>query len=248
MSTKAIPSTVAILCLVIFGLAQQGGAGPLEELVTQTVAAAGSGDVRAQTMLGVMHERGFGVGRDSAKALQWFKAAAARDDSTGHTLVGRAYADGRGVSRDESQAILSFHRGALAGLREFSQQPILFAGGPEGALSAAQEGNVFAQVLVGRMYLTGFGVEPNDAEAVRWLSAAAARGLSGTDQLLALMFHEGRGGLPTDTGEAMRRYRRAAQQIAEITEQSLTMACLGLTGRADCKTGSTTPRARKPTS
>lgn len=236
-TTRAIPSAFAILCLFVLGLARQPEAGPLEDLVTQALAAARSGDVVSQTMVGIMYENGFGVRRDPTKALEWFKAAATRDAPEGHTLVGRAYADGRGVSRDESQAILSFHRGALAGLREFSRRPILFFGGPEGALSAAQEGSALAQMVVGKMYLTGHGVEPNDQEAVRWLSEVAGSDLYGAHQSLALMFHEGRGGLSKDTGEAMRRYRWAAEKVAENIEQSLTMTCLGWTGRTDCKTG-----------
>lgn len=228
-----------MLSLFIFALVQQGVAGSVEEveeLVTEYIAAAERGDVRSQTMLGIMYERGIGVSPDPAKALEWFRAAADRGDPSGQSLVGRAYADGRGVPHDDEEALVWFHKGVQSELREFAKRPIGFAGGYEGAIKAAESGNAMAQTTVGKMYLTGSGVTQNDVEAVRWLTEGT-KGFAamGAEHALAIMYEEGRGGLPKDNAEAMRLYRKAAEQLARITESALALTCLTLTGQADCR-------------
>ena len=235
--TSAIPLSFVAAAVLIAGLVRDGLAGPLEDLRAQTEAAARRGDPHAQTLLGIMYEKGLGVRPNPVRALEWFRAAANRGDSTGCALVGRAYADGRGVPSDDTQALAWFNRSAQNELREFVRQPIGFAGGTEGALEFAEQGNPLAQIAVAKMYLTGYGVEQNDTEAVRWLSTGTAAGSIGAELLLALMLQEGRGGLPQDTGEAMRLYRKAAEQIAQLTESSVGMVCAALTGRPDCTRG-----------
>lgn len=241
---KNICSIFIMLSLFIFALVQQGVAGSVEEVeefFTEIIAAAERGDVGAQTTLGIMYERGIGVSPDPAKALEWFRAAADRDDPSGQSLVGRAYADGRGVPHDDEEALVWFHKGAQSELREFAKQGldnlvIRFAAGYEGAIKAAESGNAMAQTTVGKMYLTGTGVTQNDVEAVRWLTEGTnGFAAAGAENALAIMYEEGRGGLPKDNAEAMRLYRKAAEQLARIAGSGLTMICLTLTGQADCR-------------
>ncbi len=232
---KNLCSSFLLLFLSMLAVVRQSVAGPVEELVTQTRAAAERGEVQAQTMLGMMYESGIGVSPDPVKALEWFRAAANRDDPVGQSLVGRAYADGRGVSPDDGEALVWFRKGAQSGLHAFSSRPILFAGGAEGTMKAAESGNELAQVLVGHMYLTGHGVEQSDTKAARWLAKGAEKELAGAEQSLALMYQDGRGGLPQDKAEALRLYRQAAEQSARITASALSMTCVTITGQADCR-------------
>ena len=232
VSMKNISSSfILLLFLSTLALSGQGVAYSVEMYVADTKAGAARGDMRSQVILGIMYETGFGMSPDPAKAFEWFLAAANRDDSSGQFLVGRAYADGRGVPPDDGEALVWFRKGAQSALRGFSNDPTAilfgFVDGVEGAIKEAERGNVMLQSIVGEMYLTGHGVEQSDAQAARWLA------LAGTDGLLALMYEEGRGGLPKDKAEAMRRYRKAAEGEAATTKSTLTFFC-AVTGRADC--------------
>jgi len=220
--------------LFIFTIAQQGHAVSIEEFVSEVTSKAERGDTAAQTMLGAMYENGIMVSQNPKKAFEWYLSAANHDDPQGQTLVGRAYADGRGVQKDEDEALSWFRKSVQTGLKGFSTQPIFFNGGSKGAIEAAKIGNVIAQGIVGSMYLTGHGVVQSDTEAVRWLTKAAESGHSaGSEYTLALLYQEGRGGLPRDIRKAMNLYRRGAEQSAKNIVDALQYTCSYITGRPD---------------
>lgn len=78
-------------------------------------------------------------------------------------------------------------------------------------LKLAERGTAAAQVDLGLMYREGSGVDPNDAEAVKWFRKAAEQhDPNGQDQL-GLMYLQGRGVLQ-DFQEAMKWFRLAAEQ------------------------------------
>jgi TPR repeat protein len=66
------------------------------------------------------------------------------------------YFDGRGVPKDAAQAAMLFKR-------------------------AADHGNVYAQVLLGRMFAEGDGVPQDFVLAYMWNNLAAAQGWGGAD-------------------------------------------------------------------
>jgi TPR repeat protein len=208
---------------------------PLEELVAQTSDAAERGDVQAQNILGILYERGIGVRANPAKALECFRAAANRDDPVGLSLVGRAYADGRGVAPDDKEARVWFRKGAQSQLQAFSSRSLSPRAGIDGEIRAAGSGNLLAIVRAGQMYLTGEGVEQSDTEAARWLAKGAEQGLCGAEQSLALMYQDGRGGLPKDKAEALRLYRQAAEHNVRNIEAALSFTCMMSTGSPDCR-------------
>ncbi len=76
---------------------------------------------------------------------------------------------------------------------------------------AAEQGDVDAQISLGRMYYDGAGVPQNDGEAVRYYRLAADQGNAAAQYNLGLMYDEGRGVAQSD-GEAVRYYRLAADQ------------------------------------
>ena len=61
------------------------------------------------------------------------------------------------------------------------------------------------------MYALGEGVPENDAEAVRWVRAAAEQSYATVQHYLGRMYAIGRG-VPEDDAEAVRWYRAAAEQ------------------------------------
>ncbi|HET6233906.1 MAG TPA: hypothetical protein VFE41_02905 [Acetobacteraceae bacterium] len=63
---------------------------------------------------------------------------------------------------------------------------------------------------MGNAYFNGkLGEKQDDAEAVRWYRAAAARGHANAAAMLATMYEQGRG-MPADQAEAVAWLRKAA--------------------------------------
>jgi hypothetical protein len=75
----------------------------------------------------------------------------------------------------------------------------------------AEEGNLDAQVSLGRAYELGNGVPKSDQQAVKWYRAAAEQGNANAQNSLGLMYRSGRG-VSSDKVEAVGWYRRAARQ------------------------------------
>ena len=83
----------------------------------------------------------------------------------------------------------------------------------------AEQGLATAQFKLGMMYATGWGVEQDDAEAVKWWRLAAEQGDSAAQFNLGLMYGAGRG-VPRDDIEAIKWYHRAANKAKCRTPNS----------------------------
>jgi TPR repeat protein len=75
----------------------------------------------------------------------------------------------------------------------------------------ADEGDAWAQLIVGEAYRTGLGVPLDYAEAMKWYRLAAAQGNAPGQFSLGLMY-DGGNGVPQSYTEAMKWYRLAAAQ------------------------------------
>jgi TPR repeat protein len=207
-----------------------------ERVVEQVKEDAKQGNAKSQSLLGFMSEKGIGVAKDEEEAVKWYRKAAEQGNGEAQSLLGLMYAGGRGVAKNEAEAMGWFRKAAQSELQDFSKQPIHFAGGYEGAIRAAESGNALAQTMVGKMYLTGSGVAQNDVEAVRWLTEATKGfAAAGAQQALGLLYEEGRGGLPKDTAQAMRLYRKVAEQTAAGMEGALRIVYMELQLKGDTK-------------
>ncbi len=65
---------------------------------------AEKGDAKAQVELGIYYEYGFGVEKNYAEALVWFRKAVALGNTSARFRLGEMYLAGRGVVRDLIQA------------------------------------------------------------------------------------------------------------------------------------------------
>jgi len=77
--------------------------------------------------------------------------------------------------------------------------------------SAAQQGDAYAQNLLGAMYMKGQGVEHDYKEAVRWYKLAAEQGRVEAQYDLGVSYAEGKG-VARDYKEAMHWYKLSAAQ------------------------------------
>lgn len=75
---------------------------------------------------------------------------------------------------------------------------------------AAEDGTVYAQYRVARMYENGEGTEQDYAQAARWYAAASAAGHPQAHRALARLYEQGQG-LEQDDTEALALYRKAAE-------------------------------------
>jgi uncharacterized protein len=76
---------------------------------------AEAGDARAQFDIGFMHAQAWGVPKDPAEAIKWYRKAANQGLQVAQHFLGMAYWRGEGVQRDDAEAARWFARAAAQG-------------------------------------------------------------------------------------------------------------------------------------
>ena len=109
---------------------------------------AEQGNVEAQYLLGYMHDFGYGVPQDYAKAVFWFQKAAEQGHALAQEYLGHLYRDGRGVAQDYLIAMFWYRK-------------------------AAEQGEAGAQFNLGLLYSDGHGVPQDYVQAYMWYFLAA---------------------------------------------------------------------------
>src|SRR5664279_695689 len=120
------------LALFILGLGLSGPAAAAE--LDDAVAAAHrgeyaaalehlsplaeKGDPRAQFDVGFMHAFGWGLPRNAAEAISWYRKAAEQGLAVAQHFLGLAYVNGEGVQPDNAQAVRWFARAAAQGFAQ----------------------------------------------------------------------------------------------------------------------------------
>ena len=153
------------LLILLFGFA--GPAAAAAELDEAVAAAHGGdyatalrrlsplgekGDARAQFDLGFMHAYGWGVPRNPAEAIAWYRKAADQGLPVAQHFLGLAFVNGEGVPPDDAQAARWFARGAAQG---FAQ----------------------SQYMLGLMTLDGRGVAKDPAQGYALIVMAGQGGV-----------------------------------------------------------------------
>lgn len=111
---------------------------------------AARGHVRAQFMLGTIHEQGLGVPKDLAAAARWYETAGAGGNDSAQYNLGILYRFGRGVPEDPVAAARWLRL-------------------------AADQGHSRAQNSLSTFYFTGVGVRRDLVEAWKWATLSADR-------------------------------------------------------------------------
>ena len=143
-------------------------------------------NVTVQFCLGWMYANGYGVKKDEAEAVKWYRKAADQNDADAQRNLGVMYEKGRGVKKNEAEAVKWYRK-------------------------AAEQGNAGGQRNLGVMYEKGRGLEKDEAEAVKWYRKAAKQGHVGAQCNLGIMYANGCG-VEKDEAEAVKWYRKAAEQ------------------------------------
>ncbi len=164
------------------------------------------GDVRAQWILGIMHEDGQGVARDLVQAHMWYNVAAAN----GHQKARRmrdTLAENMTLSevvkaQEQANDWQTGHPQGMALAR-----PPDLSGLNHRALAGAGE----AQFKLGEIYDIGQGATQDFAKSLKWYDRAAQQGHAAARRSLGIMFHRAKG-VAQNYPEAAKWLRLAADQ------------------------------------
>ena len=119
--------------------------------IDQLRKTAEQGDSCAQSILGLMYDKGEGVPEDDRKAVKWFRLAAEQGHAEAQFNLGLMYDKGEGVPESDLEAGKWFRL-------------------------AAEQGHAEAQFNLGYMYANGEGVGRDYVKAYIWANLAAAQG------------------------------------------------------------------------
>ena len=144
------------------------------------------GDAAAQWALGLMYQRGSGVGQNFDAAAEWYRRSAEQGYALGQNNLAILYMEGMGVFQDNAEAAIWFRR-------------------------AADQGFVGAQTALGRFYEIGRGVPQDFDEALAWYTRAADQGSPAGYVGIGKLYANGRG-VPLDEAKAVGFFRMAADQ------------------------------------
>jgi hypothetical protein len=122
--------------------------------------AAAQCDRRAEFMLGVFADRGFGRSQDYHEAMVWYQRAAAQGAMEAQSNIGLLYKNGLGVPQDYEEAMRWYRL-------------------------AATQGDALSQYQVGYLYAEGLGTVRDMGSAREWIRKAAAAGLPDAKEWLA---------------------------------------------------------------
>jgi len=134
--------------------------------------SAKAGMKEAQYWLGLLHDRGHGVGRDSIIALQWFKKSAEQGHAETQRGLGVYLEEGVVIDQDLAAAANWYSRAAeqknAKGLRNLAQLYVWGRGVDRDFGQAAESGNADAQLMLSRIDILGAGVKQDPAKALFW--------------------------------------------------------------------------------
>jgi TPR repeat protein len=165
--------------LPIFILLAVAGFAADTPLVAEWRKKAEAGDAKFQEIMGECYydaSSSFGVPKDYAEAVKWYRLAAEQGNVFAQYELGRMYHNGTGVPKDYAEAAKWWRL-------------------------AAEQGNAGAQSNLGVFYANGVGVPKDSAEAVKWYRKAAEQGLAMAQTNLGAMYYDGEG-VPKDLVQA----------------------------------------------
>ena len=174
--------------------------------VVRLLEKAGRGDAEAMFKLSICFENGESIAKDLSEALHWIRKAAEQGHLQAQYKLALDYENGTGVRADFSEAAKWYRK-------------------------AAEQGHVEAQYKLALAYENGYGITQDLSEAVKWYHKAAEQGyveasrhLQSAEVLLAAqngnaeaqynlaLAYENGNGMTKDLSEAVKWYRKAAEQ------------------------------------
>lgn len=171
---------------------------------------AQSGDVKAQTVLGMTYALGKATSQNDIEAAKWYRKAADKGFTIAQYELGIAYDNGKGLKKNHAEAAKWYRK-------------------------AAEQGFIEAQTNLGYAYQQGQGVKQDYAESIKWYQKAAKQGSIDAQFNLGLIYATGKG-VPSDAVTAYMWFslvasdgdpqamRNVAQLKQRMTPEQVTQA------------------------
>lgn len=201
----------------------RGGSGMRKGTPAKASADGGGAEAEALYAEGCRYRDGKGVAKNTAKAVERFRAAAGKGHAGAQAEMGVRYEDGDGVPRDLRQAAEWYRKAAAQGHNgakwrlAFVEDMLGGGTGPDGATAEELHAEAFC-------YLNGNGIPRNDAKGAACLQKAAEKGLAKAQYALGVLYREGRG-VPRDLARSAEWTRKAAIQGHVDAQMNLAVAC-----------------------
>ena len=150
-------------------------------------ALAGTGNAKAEEVLGLEYVDGDGVTMNEAEGAKWLERAASRGEAVAAWRLGTMYEHGHGVTADQAKASQWYAIAAKAGNRKAMHNLAVaytqgtgvqkdFSLAAQWFLRAANLGLADSQFNLAVLYERGMGVQQSLTEAYKWYAIAAAQG------------------------------------------------------------------------
>jgi len=175
------------------------------------------GHAASQYNVGFSYEEGgiWGVERDGKKAVYWYRLAAEQNDLNAQNSLGRCYMDGTGVEKDYKEGLKWFLSAAEQGhtsaqnnlgwwIHSKSESFLWF-------LRAAEKGLSCAQNNLAWCYQEGYGVEPDQNQAIAWFECAVKQNNLYSKTHLAWCYQNAIG-VPQNDEQALEWYQDANKE------------------------------------
>ena len=182
----------------------------------------GSGEARAQFLLGEWYRSGSHAPVDAAESLYWYRLAGQQGEPRAQWMAGRLILAGKGTAADPGAAAAWFESAAAQRFAPAQAELARLYLEGNGVLTsetealrlltdAADQGDLQALNQLGQLYAQGLAVERDPQVALRYFERAAAEGFAPAQANAGLMRLRG-DGVPADEGAAVRWFRLAAEQ------------------------------------
>lgn len=194
-----------------------------ESAIAEYLPLATSGNVEAQTKLGLIYAFGYGVKVDYKKALGYFEQAKSKNNPEATYWYAKVILNGLGIEKSPEKSVIWFEKSGNKGYVD--AQNVLGIMYMEGIgvkqnyqtaykwnTKAANGGNPEAMYNLGQQYEKGAGVAKDDKKSVYWYEKSAKHHHAFAEFEMGYAFAEGIGGLPKDINLAIDWYTKAANQ------------------------------------
>ncbi|KAF9427092.1 hypothetical protein BGZ76_002474 [Entomortierella beljakovae] len=189
-----------------------------------TLAKAESGDIEAQTDIGIIYYIFF---LDYSKAVEWMFRAANQGYARAQRNIGHRYHFGEGLPKDYLLAMEWYMKAAeqndpiaqnyVALIYQKRGGIANYAKAMEWFLKSASQGYEGAYKNMGNLYKFGYGVPINYSKALEWYIKAAKQGCGHAICIIGSLYHGGRF-LELDLSRAAKWYLRASKQIGNHSQ------------------------------
>lgn len=202
--------------------------------VEAITATAEEGDASASFQLGLIYGNGFGVPRDYAEAVKWFRLAAGQGHARAEYALGVMHAEGLGMPIDASAAAKYFRQSAEQGdsrgefglglaYAEGIDVPQNYDEAAKWFHKSAKQGDAGAQHNLGVLPFRGDGVNSESVEWFQWHLKAAKQGNSKAQTIIGYLYASGTH-FAKDPIESAKWYRLAADQGEPFAQSKLGWA------------------------